>query len=317
MILPIGTVAMQLQANPQLPPVFPSPSATPVSERSLLSAGLNAIVARAQAKTGGTLGVVIVDLGTGVTVERNGDAAFPLASVHKLALAVCAYAAIDAGTLTTDETVELAPSDIVRTVSPIAPEYARGRRSYAVRELIARMLLESDNTAADALYRLLGGAAGLNDRLRALGIDGIVYRTNEAGLIEDAANGRTFARGGDNAGTPASVASLLGALETGHILSPASRTALLATLGRVQTSPGRLRSGFPPETDLAHKTGTSETIGGTTDATNDAGIARVNRRSIVIVAMLAHARGTSAERDAILASVARLAYDATRLFPMR
>ncbi|MEO9169839.1 MAG: serine hydrolase [Candidatus Baltobacteraceae bacterium] len=316
MIAPAQVVAIvQLQPPEALPIPSVSPSTPPVSERIVLAARLDAIVANAKAKTGGRLGVAIVDLGTGVSIQRDGEMAFPLAGVQKLPLAVLAYAAIDAGKLQANQVVDLVPSDIV-PVGEIAREYAQGRRAYPVRELIGRMLIDSDNTAADVLYRILGGSDALNDRMRALGIDGIVLRTDEAGLVADANAGRTFARGGDNAGTPSSIAALLGALESGRILSAASRTALLATLAAVQTSPGRLRAGFPPGTILLHEAGTSSRSGGTIDATSDAGIARVNRRSIVVVAMLQGAHGTFAERDAIVASVARLVYDATRLFPM-
>jgi hypothetical protein len=48
-----------------------------------------------------------------------------------------------------------------------------------------------------------------------------------------------------------------------------------------------------------------------TDATNDAGILTLpDGRRIVIVALLSAARGDAAERDAVLAGVARAAYDA-------
>jgi beta-lactamase class A len=214
-----------------------------------------------------------------------------------------------------DQAIELQPQDIVTQISPIAEEYARGQHTYSVRELVTRMLQDSDNTAADVLYRVLGGSQALNDSLGAIGIDGIVFRTDEAGLVADAKAGRTFDLGGDNAGSPASIATLLADLAQGRVLSTESRTQLRSILSGVNTFPGRLRAGFPPDTHIEHKTGTSSTIAGITDATNDVGIVTVNGRTIVVVAMLHGARGTDAARDAILASVARVAYDATRLFP--
>lgn len=298
-------------------PAFPSPTASsaPVSERSLLVAGIDAAVARAKVKTGGKLGVVVLDLGTGVNVARNEDVAFPLASLQALPLSVVAYAAADAGKFEPDTLVEVDAADLVATGSKIAHDFSGGRRAYSFREVIVRML-DGDKTAANVVYRLLGGADAINADLHTIGIDGIVFRTNATGLLDDAASGRTFARGGDNACTPSALATLLGGLESGQILSKPSRTALLAALGRVQGGTGRLRAGLPQGTDFAHEPGTSLTAAGVTDATNDAGIARINRRSVVVVAMLQGARGSEADRDAILASIAQLTYEATRLFPM-
>lgn len=309
-VLPL--LAMQLVPTP-----VPTPSAvpTPVSERSVLSDRLDVLAARAKSETGGTLGAVIWDLGTGASVQRNGQMAFPMASVQKLPLAVLTYAAIDSGKLRADQQISLKSSDVVTQISPIAQEYAKGRRVYTVRELLDRMLKDSDNTAADALYRVLGGAADINTSLDALGFDGIVYRTDEAGLIADAKAGRTFMQGGDNAGSPAAIALLLGELAQGSLLTPSSRADLRDTLAQVKTFPGRLRAGFAPQTRIEHKTGTSEAIGGVTDATNDVGIINANGRTIVVVAMLHGARGSDAQRDAIIASVAQIANDATSLFP--
>ena len=298
-------------------PAFPSPTASsvPVSERSLLVAGIGAAVAKAKAKTGGTLGVVVLDLGTGVNVAHNEDIAFPLASLQTLPLAVAAYAAIDAGTFKPGTLVEIEATDVVDAGSPLAHDIAGGRRAYDFRELIVKML-DGDKTAANAVYRTLGGADAINSGFRALGIDGIVFRTNATGLLDDAASGRSFARGGDNACTPSALAMLLGGLENGQLLSKSSRAALLAALGRVHGGAGRLSAGFPQATDFAHESGTSSVVGSVTDATSDAGIARINRRSVVVVAMLQGARGSEADRNAILASIAQLTYEATRLFPM-
>ncbi|MDP9025356.1 MAG: hypothetical protein M3N13_08285, partial [Candidatus Eremiobacteraeota bacterium] len=70
MIVLAAIMLALLQVDPPSIPSFPapSPSTPPVSERSLLAERLDAIVERAKLKTGGTLGVVIDDLGTGVSV---------------------------------------------------------------------------------------------------------------------------------------------------------------------------------------------------------------------------------------------------------
>ncbi|HEV7179603.1 MAG TPA: serine hydrolase [Candidatus Baltobacteraceae bacterium] len=278
---------------PSVPTPAPRPTSTaPISERSMLDTQLDALSAQALKTTGGTLGVVILDLGSGVRVERNAQMAFPLADLQRLPLAVLTYAAIDSG-----------------KVDP--------NRAGEMRDLVARMLGVNDAAAANTLYADLGGADALNALLHAIGIDGVVYRTDEAGLEAQATAGRTFAKGGDNAGSPDAIALMLTGLAKGELLSAPSRTALLDALAAESDSAGRLRGGLPANARFEHEAGTSQTFDGVVDGVSDAGIAHINGRSVILVAMLRGARGTSAERDALLVSVARIANDATRLFPLR
>ncbi len=262
---------MILQAPPPIvaqlqiiPTPSPAPSSSPVSERGALDDRLQAIVAGAQAKTGETLGVVIWDLGTGVSVQRNAQTSFPMASVRKLVLAIVAYAAIDSGKIAND-------------------------RAAALRGLVGRMLAEPGYAAATGVFQKLGGASALNDAMRELGFDDIVFHADET-------------LDGEGAGTPSSIALLLSEVEGGKLLGTSSRAELLAALAARSEPPNLLLAGFP---------------GGTVvDGTDGAGIARANRRSIIVVAMLSGTHGSDAERDAVIASIARLAYDETRLFPM-
>lgn len=267
---------------PAFPPT-PAPIVTPssatsassrpgISERSLLGDRIDQIVADAKSKTGGTLGVVVWDLGTNVLVQTNAEQAFPMASVVKLAIAFAAYQNVDRGKLHLD----------ART-----------------RELIARTLIENDDAASETLARMLGGTDAVNAALRDANVDAVVIQ-----------------RGPDSVGSPAAIALLLSEILRGSVLSPGSRTALLDQLALVKAGATRLRAGLPVKIRLRHKTGTSSTSGGVIEATNDVGIATVNGRDVIIVAMLQGAGGTSPERDALIADVARAATDATRVFPL-
>ena len=170
----------------------PAPVATAaISERSTLEAQIDTIAGSAKAKTGGTLGVVVWDLGTSVLVQRNAETPLPMASVFKLPLAFCAYQSIDRGKLRLDQRVTILPSDVVRGVSPIADAFPKVS-GYSLRELLERMLVDSDNTAADALYRLLGGPDAINGSLHDAGIDAMIVRTNEAGNAAAEKSGRSF-----------------------------------------------------------------------------------------------------------------------------
>jgi len=288
---------------PQAPVPVPTPvtiqTATPppVSERAMLSNGIDDAQARAK-NLGGTLGAVVIDLATGSTASVNADEAMPMQSVQKLPIAILVYRAIDAGTLQASNEVTIESQDIVQTVSDVAANYP-ARTNYAVSELTTLMIENSDNTAAKALLRLLGGSDRANADLRALGYDGILLDPNDNGFAK-----------------PAALGTLLSDLQNGKLLLRPSQTAVFQMLAKSTTFPGRLRAGFPAGTLVAHKTGTSGTSDGVTAATNDVGIVNVFGRSVIIVAMLSDARGDEPARDAIIAAVGRAAYDATRLFPI-
>ncbi len=303
----IAFLLAQLYPQTPTPPPPPFPVATPLiiqsatprplSERSMLENGIGDAQARAR-KLDGTLGAVVIDLATGSTASVNGDQSLPMQSVQKLPIAILIYRRVDAGTLASTADVTIQQQDVVQNVSDVAENYPV-RTQYTVSELAALMIEKSDNTAAKALLRVLGGAESANASLRALNYDSIILDPDDNGFAK-----------------PAALGTLLSDLQSGKLLSPTSQTEVLGMLAKSTTFPGRLRAGFPNGTLVEHKTGTSGTTNGVTAATNDIGIVNVAGRSVVIVAMLSDARGDDATRDAVIAAVGRAVYDATRQFPI-
>jgi beta-lactamase class A len=167
-----------------------------------------------------------------------------------------------------------------------------------VRGLLSRMLNNDDDGAADSLLDALGGSEAANAQLRAIGYQAIFLVPNDAGYA-----------------TPTALAGLLGDIAQARLLTAASAKALLSLLGGVSTAPSRLRAGFAPGVALAHVPGTLAGGSGTNIATNDAGIANVNGRSVIVVAMLQGAHGSDASRDGIIATLAQLAARATSTNP--
>jgi beta-lactamase class A len=288
----------------------PEPTPTPVPERlrvEQLPAQLEAIAAHAP----GRLGITVYDLYRGETFSVHGDHAYPLASVYKLAIAVAAFDAADKHTLDLDQRVLLSAADMRHGTSPIAAEHPRGNVTYTYWQLIRRMLVDSDNTASDYVLGAIGGPEAVQKVIDGLKIRGLKIRKTEADLYADALAHRTFARGGDNPGTPDAVAALLTAIGTENALSLDSTNELLVDLTSVRTSPERFRAGLPPTIRLAHETGTSETIDGVADATNDAGIIMLpDGRYVIVVALLDASNASADVRDALLANVARTVYAA-------
>ncbi len=97
-------------------------------------------------------------------------------------------------------------------------------------------------------------------------------------------------------------------------LSPASAARLEELLGRVATGQKRLKAELPPGTPVAHKTGTGETQGGVTNATNnDVGLVTLPDGHRFAIAVFVHASPASeAIREQTIARLARLAFDTFR-----
>ncbi len=282
---------------------IPSPTATPLSAAARMSRlrdDLDAIARTAP----GRLGIAVVDVATGERFTVRGDEVFPLASVVKLAIATVAFRMSDQRKIDLSERIAVTRGDL-RTDSAIADEHPRGT-SLAMWELIRAMLVSSDNTASDVVLRRIGGSSAVNEILRRLDVRHLTVRKSEAELVADVRAKRTFARGGENVATPDAVADLLVGIATQRFTLVDSTSEFLLDLDDVISGGKRLRAGLPATFRLAHKTGTSATIDGATDATNDAGIVTLpDGRRIAVVALLAESKSDESSREAIIAGVAR------------
>jgi beta-lactamase class A len=288
----------------------PAPTPTPLSEElrlARLPGELQAIADDAP----GTLGIALYDPYRDARIAIRGDRMFPLASVFKLAVAVTAYRLAEQHKLDLNARVAISAADLRHGASPIADAHPRGNVEYTLWELVRAMLVDSDNTACDAVLREIGGPAAVQAMMTRLGYTGFAIRKTEADMYADARAERTFARGGENGGSPNAVADLLTAIATQRAAGLDATNEMMLALANVRTGADRFRAGLPPNVRLAHKTGSGETTGGVTEATNDAGIVTLpDGRRIVLVAFLTASSADDATRAAVLAKVARTVYAA-------
>ncbi len=74
--------------------------------------------------------------------------------------------------------------------------------------------------------------------------------------------------------------------------------------------PRRIPGLLPAGTRVAHKTGTSRTLGGLTRATNDVGIVLLpDARHLAVAVFVADSQADEATREGVIARVARAAWD--------
>src|SRR5438309_1020968 len=115
-------------------------------------------------------GISLIHVESGARVAIHGDERFPMASVYKLPIALELLAQVAQGALTLDRQVPILASDI-RACCTLSRRHPNGGVTLSAAELLELMIVESDNTAADAVLKLVGGPPVVERRLRALGFD--------------------------------------------------------------------------------------------------------------------------------------------------
>lgn len=179
-------------------------------------------IADLAASFSGTLGVAAKNLTTGETFHYQDGLSFHPASTIKLAVLAAVYEAVDAGTLTLDETLPLDP-DLCRPDGGVMDGFTPGY-PFPVRDLAHLMIVISDNTATNLLIKRVGFDA-VNGLLERWGMTGT--RLNRYIGIGAVPAGRQT-----NRTTPADMARFLELLAQKNApgLSAASCEAMLGTM---------------------------------------------------------------------------------------
>jgi beta-lactamase class A len=235
------------------------------------------------------VGVALIHVESGALVAMNGERRYPMASVYKLPIAVELLTQVSQGKLSLDRQVTIGASDI-RACCTLSRYYPQGGVTLSVGDLLELMIIESDNTAADSVLRLVGGPAVVEQRMRALRFTAINVNRYEGdiafemtGVVNppppnewtldmqrrlvaevdhgalDAARARYTSDPRDTA-TPAEMARFLARLQLGDLLPREYTDRLISLMARAQTGPRRLKALLPADTVVAHKTGTTAVV---------------------------------------------------------
>jgi beta-lactamase class A len=248
----------------------PALAAASSSDLSAVEQQLSALVASKSAD----VGIAALDLNTGESVSIKGDVPFPMASTVKVAIAALYLSQVDHGRKTLDDTISGQP----------------------VRKLMARMLIHSDNRAADILFKDVGGPHAVHQWLVANGIRGVRVDRTIAQLLSDK---RDLWDNRDSS-TPKAMVHLLQGIYKAELIKPASRNYLLDLMAQCATGRNRMKALLPSGTPVEHKTGT---LNGLSD---DVGFITMPDGHRFVVAVFA--RGGS-DRPRTIAEATRAVYD--------
>jgi len=260
----------------------------------LAQAGDARSLAALERLSGGRLGVMALDTGSGRTLTHRAGERFLLCSTFKLLLAAQVLKGVDEGRETLDRVLTYGRADLLDYAPVTTRRLAEGGMTMAA--LCEAAVTESDNTAANLLLARMGGPASLTRCLRALG-DPVTRLDRFEPALNRPVPGHPY-----DTTTPAAMVATLRTLLLGDVLSASSRDQLLRWLLATNTGSARLRAGLPAGWRLAHKTGT-----GVNGATNDIGLLYPPGRAPILVAVYyTGAKASQPRRDAVLAEVARL-----------
>ncbi|MFS0559714.1 class A beta-lactamase [Terribacillus sp. 179-K 1B1 HS] len=190
------------------------------------------------------LGVYAVDTGSGKTVAYRENERFGFASTHK---------ALSAAVLLQQNSLEdlnkriMYTSDDLVNYNPITEKHVKS--GMTIKELGEASVSYSDNTAANLIFKEIGGPDGLKQALRDIG-----DQVTEPARIEPELNNVKPGEIQDTT-TPKALAESLQAFTLGDGLPPEKRQLLIDWLKGNTTGDNLIRAGVPEEWEVGDKTG--------------------------------------------------------------
>ncbi|MBB5984184.1 class A beta-lactamase [Sphingobium lignivorans] len=206
-------------------------------------------LAALESRSGGRLGVAMLDARDLALVGHRQDERFTMCSTFKLSLAAAMLAGMDSGAFGEQERLLITRDDAVGHAPAVRAALEDGEDSMKVLDLCAAAQIESDNGAANILLRKLGGPEALTRFWRALGDD--VSRLDRYEPALNTSHGEDIR----DTTSPAAMAGALRAILAGEVLKPASRERLTGWTIETRTGLRRLRAGLPADWRAGDKTG--------------------------------------------------------------
>jgi beta-lactamase class A len=246
-----------------------------------------------EARTGGRLGVSVVDTGSGLHSSYRSGERFPMCSTFKLLAVGAVLARVDARREQLERHIQYTKRDLL-AYAPVTTKHV-GAGFMTVGALCEAAIEWSDNTAANLLLGTLDGPPGWTRFARSLGDP-----TSTLNRIEPELNTAIPGDARDTT-TPFAMAQNMRKLLLGEVLSRASRKRLTTWLANCRTGTDCIRAGIPKSWRAGDKTGS-----GANGTHNDiAMLWPPHRAPIIVTAYLTGSKLSDDATTAVLAEVGR------------
>lgn len=281
-----------------------------------ISISANAQLGRAEIKSlvkhkEATVGVAAICGNQSMNYQNNVK--YPLASVFKLHVAMCALNKMEQEGTSLDAKTEVGSEWMYAdTYSPMRDQAGGKSITLTWRQLLDYCITQSDNIACDRLIDYCGGIDVVDKFIRSLGFKHFKLERTERELNADKYyEFRNWSR-------PVDLVNLLKKLDDGEILSAAHRQYLIDAMSRATTGQDKMLAGLPKGTPLAHKTGHSGRFGGNAEtpqqpgmqiADNDVGIITLpNGKKLYLVIFVKLSHYSNAENAKLIAEITNIVY---------
>lgn len=252
------------------------------------------------------VGVSVLNLSNGDTLTVNKTHHFPMQSVYKFHLALAVLNQVDKGTFSLNQNILVKKTDLLPNLySPMREKYPEGNVNLPLSEILKYTVAQSDNSACDLLFRLLGGPQKVNSYIHKIGVKEVNIVAPEEEMQKDWQVQYT------NWSTPIAATQLLQKFYQRKLLSKNSQDFLWKTMTGTTTGPNKIRGLLPKEAVVAHKTGFSgKNAEGLTGATNDIGIIVLpNGQKIAIALLVSNSTETEIVNERIMAEITKEVWD--------
>ena len=253
-----------------------------------------------------TIGVSILNFSNGDTLTVNKTHHFPMQSVYKFHLALAVLNQIDKKKFSLNQNILVKKTDLLPNLySPMREKYPEGNVNLPLSEILKYTVAQSDNSACDLLFRLIGGTKVVNDYIHRIGVKEVNIVATEEVMQKD------WQVQYANWSTPVAATQLLQKFYQKKLLSKNSQDFLWKTMVETTTGPNKIRGLLPKDVTVAHKTGFSgKNAEGLTGATNDIGILILpNGQKLAIALFVSNSTETEIVNERIMAEITKVVWD--------
>lgn len=252
-----------------------------------------------------TVGISIKGIEDKDTLNINGNLKMPMMSVFKFHIALTVLNEVDKGKLKLDQKFFIKKEELLEnTWSPMRDDFPNGNMNVTLDQLLRYTVSHSDNNGCDILLNILGGTEKVQTFINKQGIKDFTIKVNEQQMA-------TWDNLYVNTTTPLATTLLLEKFYKGKVLKKDTTQYLYQIM--VETSRGLtwMKAGLPEGTELAHRTGISNTNDQNLRAAmNDIGIVKLpNGKHFILSVYLMNITEKREDTEKIIADIAKATWN--------
>ncbi|CAI9686687.1 class A beta-lactamase, subclass A2 [Elizabethkingia anophelis] len=252
-----------------------------------------------------TVGVSIKSIEDKDTLNINGNLKMPMMSVFKFHIALTVLNEVDKGKLKLDQRFFIKKEELLEnTWSPMRNDFPNGNMNVTLDQLLRYTVSHSDNNGCDILLNILGGTEKVQTFINQQGIKDFTIKVNEQQMA-------TWDNLYINTTTPIATTLLLEKFYKGKVLKKDTTKYLYQIMTETSRGLTWMKAGLPEGTELAHRTGISDTNDQNLRAAmNDIGIIKLpNGKHFILSVYLMNITEKREDTEKIIADIAKATWN--------